>query len=71
MTRVVSFGRYLGVAARGRQGEDCMFRVVERVNDEVSGARMIGILPIKIERNCAGERLAPEPLVAGAHCTKQ
>ena len=61
----------LGITSRRRQGQDCVFRIVKRVNDVMRRARMIRILLIDLERNRAGPSLQAIALVARLHQPEQ
>src|ERR1700682_6191673 len=47
------FGRNAGVAAGGGQGQNCMVRIIEGVNDVMRGAGMVWVLLIDLEGNRA------------------
>src|SRR5579859_1896660 len=56
-------GRDSSVHARGRERENCMIRIVEGVDDEVSSTRMVRILLKYFEGDRSRERLTPEALI--------
>src|SRR5215216_7050568 len=63
VSRVMCFGSDVSVTARGRQRENRVIRIVKRMNYVVSGARMIRVLLIDVERDRAGLRLQAIALV--------
>src|SRR5207249_11002246 len=71
VARMMSLRSYLGIAASRGKGEDRMIRIVEGVNDEVSGAGVVGVFLIDIQGNRSRQRLPPVAFVFGPHGSKQ
>ena len=71
VTRVMCFGRDVGVPTRRGQRQNRVIRIVKRVNDVVRRAWMVGVFLVNSERDRAGLRLQAITFVTRTHQTEQ